>query len=315
MLPETQSLDVPIFARLSEYAGLWLIEPIAAANLWAMAGRLDLRAHMQIPPEPLKAAVEKIPAGSGGKSIALLRAEGVLMKQKASMGGTSTIQLRRDIRQAVDDDQCAGILLAIDSPGGTVSGTDDLAQEIKAATKSKPVWAHVEDLCASAAYWLASQTQQITANSKTALVGSIGTIQVLTDYSDNYAKEGVKTLVFATGGLKGLGTPGSKITDDQIAHVQGLVNSVQTNFDAAVQKGRGLNAKELAAVRHGGVMTAPQALENKLIDGIQPLGKTLADFSKFLGNNGARAQFASAPRPRLVSLPVIRQGLPMLGRK
>jgi signal peptide peptidase SppA len=232
------------------------------------------------------------------------------MKSASSMGGTSTIQLRRDIRQAAADSDIAGILLAIDSPGGTVAGTDDLAADVRAARKEKPVWAHIEDLGASAAYWLASQADQITANSNTALVGSIGTMQVIHDVSGAFEKEGVKTLLFATGSLKGLGTPGSKVTDEQITHVQNLVNSIQGSFDDAVKKGRNFSKAELTAVRHGGVLAAPAALDARLIDGIQPFQQTVSQFSKSISKN-LRTQFDTGNKVSLFSKPQ-RGGLPNL---
>lgn len=309
---EASPLQVPAFARLDDYAGLWLIEPAFAANLWRLAARLDMRAHMEVGSLPAPAAVEKFQAAAG-KQVAVIRAEGLLMKQRSSMGGTSTVQLRRDVRQAAGDPDVAGIMLLIDSPGGTVAGTHELADEVRAARKSKPVWAHVEDLGASAAYWLASQAERITANSPTAMIGSIGTFQVIYDVSAAAEKEGIKTLLLSTGPLKGMATPGTKVTDEQVAHLQGLVNAVQGTFDAAVMKGRNLSAKELAAVRHGGVLTAPQAQAAKLIDGVQPLAKTMAEFSRAL-SGGARAQFEPGEAGCVRSLPLIQcRSLPMLG--
>lgn len=64
-----------------------------------------------------------------------------------------------------------------------MAGTDDLARDVKAASRAKPLWAHIEDMGASAAYWVASQASKITANSETALVGSIGTLQVIHDHT------------------------------------------------------------------------------------------------------------------------------------
>ncbi len=304
-------LDVPTFARIADYCGLWACSPLHLAQLWQNVQRLDLKAHIAEGAQPLKSAIEKQSAGNG-QSIAVLKLQGLLMKSQSSMGGTSTIQARRDLRQAVADPDVSGILLAIDSPGGTVSGTDDLASEVRAARQVKPVWSHIEDLGASAAYWIASQTDRVTANSPTALVGSIGTIQVIHDMSAAAEKEGVKTLVFATGALKGLGTPGSAVTDEQIAHVQGLVNAVQSSFDAAVKSGRNMNDKQLADVRHGGVMTAMDAMSKKLIDGVQPLSKTLSEFTRQAGrasqraNNGAGMSSVGA-----ASFPMLRRGLPM----
>src|SRR5437868_4955339 len=144
-------LQVPVFARLMDYVGLWSVEEAKFSLLCQLAKSLDLRAHIQQHEPPIVAAIQKeqIP---NGKSIAVIQATGLLMKSASSMGGTSTIQLRRDLRQAKADADVAGVLLAIDSPGGTVAGTDDLAQEVADVRRAKPVWAHCVDLCASAAY-------------------------------------------------------------------------------------------------------------------------------------------------------------------
>lgn len=304
-------LLVPSFARLTDYLGAWLIEPHAYALLRQMADRMDMRAHVETGARPIVSAIEKTSA-PGAKSIAIIKATGLLMKSQSSMGGTSTIQLRRDIRQAAADDDVSGILLAIDSPGGTVAGTDDLAVDVRAAAKNKPVWAHVEDLGASAAYWIASQASNITANSPTALVGSIGTLQVIYDQSAAAEQQGVRTLVFRTGPLKGLGTPGDKVTEEQAAHIQSLVDSVQKSFDAAVMKGRGLSAKDMAAVRTGGVFTASDALDKKLIDGVQPLGKTIDQFRQALKTGTAGQATKSANG----TIPMLRRSvLPMLANR
>ncbi len=312
-LPENV-LYVPTFARLVDYVGLFSIDANFAAALREMAASIDMKAHVAAGGEQLRSAAEMI-SGPGGKSVALIKLTGLLMKSQSSMGGTSTIQVRRDVRNAANDPNVGAILLAIDSPGGSVAGTDDLAKEIKAAGSRKPVWSHIDDLGASAAYWAASQTARITVNSPTALVGSIGTYQVIYDHSGAADKAGVKALVFATGALKGLGTPGSKVTDEQVAHVQALVDSVQRTFDEAVQKGRGLSSEQLAAVRHGGAMTATQAMKLKLVDAIQPLGKTLADLTQAMAGNAGSLRADSenvAPAAKAGAFPMLRRQLPML---
>jgi signal peptide peptidase SppA len=197
------------------------------------------------------------------------------MKQQPSMGGTSTVRLRRDIRSAASDPNVSGIMLAVESPGGSAAGMLDLANEVRAARRQKPVWAQIEDLGASAAYWLASQADMVFANSAMSLVGSIGTYQVVYDYSAAAEREGVKTFLFATGPLKGAATPGTPVTAEQQADFQARVNDVQTHFDAAVRNGRGMSAAQLAAVKSGGVFPAARAAELKLIDKIQSPERTL----------------------------------------
>lgn len=280
-------LLVPAFARLDDYLGMWSMVPEHFMSIWDMATRMNMRQHVEEGAEGLRSAIEKLPTASG-KNLAVVRLSGLLMKSQSSLGGTSTIQARRDIRQAAADPEVSGILMLIDSPGGTVAGTHDLATDVKAAAKSKPVWAHIDDTGASAAYWIASQADKITVNSPTALVGSIGTFQVVNDISAAAEKAGVRTLLFSTGPMKGMGTPGTKITDEQAAHYQHLVDSAQQSFDAAVQKGRKFSAKEMATIRSGAVYTANQAMDMGLVDAVQPLGKTLSEMTDMMRKNHGR---------------------------
>lgn len=294
-------LLTPEFSRLSDWLGLWAMETQAFEFLVEQLRRVDLVSHVSTAPPPIVSALEKTP-GKNSQSIAIVKMMGTLMKSQSSMGGTSTVQLRRDIRQAAADPEVSGILLAIDSPGGTSAGTDDLANEVKAARKSKPVWAHIDDLGASAAYWVASQAEQIFANSPTAMVGSIGTFTAVADSSEAASQAGVKVYRFATGPLKGAGTPGTPLTEEQRGYFQQLIDESQSTFDAAVKRGRGMTDKQVADVRHGGVLLANNAMGKKLIDGIQPMGKTLDEMARAT-KTGKTFNFGS--------LPMARQTLPM----
>jgi signal peptide peptidase SppA len=270
----------PQFPRLSEYFGLWAVEWAAWESLWRTHAVTDLFLHAAAgPARGLATTTEMVPV-KGGKTVAVVNAAGMLMKQQPSMGGTSTAQLRRDIRSAANDPNVSGILLRVDSPGGTVAGTSDLAADVKAARRKKPVWGHVDDLAASAAYWMLSQADAVYANSPTALVGSIGTLHVVYDSSAAAEREGVKVLRFATGPLKGAGAPGVPVTEEMAADYQRIVNETQTHFDAAVRTGRGLTANQLDAVRTGGVFPAAEAVERKLIDGVRSFDATLAALSE-----------------------------------
>lgn len=274
----SSDLLYPTVPRISDYFGAWCFEAERFTAIYRAVMAMDLAAKMAAPAPARVSNVEMV-AASGGKQIAIVKAVGMLMKQQSSLGGTSTIQLRRDIRASAADPNVSGILLAIDSPGGTVAGTSDLAAEVKAATRKKPVWAHIDDLGASAAYMVASQADMIFANQPEASVGSIGTMMMLYDASAAFEKEGIKPMLFKTGPLKGAGSPGSEITEEQAAYFQRMIDGMQAGFDAAVKSGRGLSAKELDAVRTGGVFLASEAKQLRLIDGIRPLEKTLAELA------------------------------------
>lgn len=268
-------LSVPNFRRLDEYFGFWSYDPARFAGLWRTAKIEDWQAHFAALPQGKVQSTLRLEPGRNGKSVAVIEATGTLMKQASSMGGTSTVQLRRDIRTAAADPNVSAILLGIDSPGGTVAGTSDLAAEVLAARKSKPVWAQINDLGASAAYWVASQADAVFANAPTALVGSIGTVQVVYDASGMAEREGVKVMLFATGPLKGAGIMGTPVSDDQAAYFQRTVDQLQTSFDKAVMSGRSINAAQLKTIRTGGVFPAAEALSLRLIDGIRSSDQTL----------------------------------------
>jgi ClpP class serine protease len=214
-------LAVPDFPRLADYVGLWAMYPPHFLAYWHAATVTDLAAHVKAAmPRPAEPAAPQMVPARGGKSVAVVRVERTLMKQRPSLGGTSSVDIRRNVRQAAANPDVSAILLAIDSPGGTVAGTDDLARDVKAARRSKPVWAFIEDLGASAAYWVASQADAVYANSPTALVGSIGTVMTVYDESKAAESVGVRPLVFSTGPLKATGEPGVPVTEEQAGYLQ-----------------------------------------------------------------------------------------------
>lgn len=278
-------LTIPDFTRLHDWTGPWFMEPSAYQALRVLVFRTDLAAHIAERRSRMfdddhkeKAAdtlTEILPA-KGGRNIAKIALTGTLMKSQSSFGGTSTVQARREINAAANDSTVQGILLAIDSPGGTVAGTAELGDTIKSAARQKPVYAWVDGLAASAAYWAASQADMIYAGNRMAQVGSIGTYFPAYDVSKQFEADGIKTHLFTTGPFKGMGVEGTAITEEQAAHLQERVNGMQAHFDTAVRTGRGLSATELTAVRSGAVYPATEALDRRLIDGTKTLEQTLA---------------------------------------
>lgn len=187
------------------------------------------------------------------------------------------VRLREAVRNAASNPDVTAIVLRIDSPGGTVAGTADLGAEIAAAKRRKPVYAFVEDLAASAAYWLASQATKVYANTETALVGSVGTYFAVYDLSRMAENEGIEAVVIRTSPLKGAGFPGEKVTDEQRAVWQELVDGSQKQFTAAVRSGRSMNEAQVAAVAVGRVWQASEALKLKLIDGVKSFDDVLTE--------------------------------------
>ncbi|MEM1213451.1 MAG: S49 family peptidase [Planctomycetota bacterium] len=275
------------FARLTDYFGPWAIHTPVGVGLFEKTRGMDLQAHVAERRQAPALQTQHVRAMDGtgqgvGGGVQLIRLDGVLMKHVNSLDdGTSTVQARTEIRRAAADPFVDGIMLVIDSPGGTCSGTADLAMDVAAAAAVKPVHVHVEDLCASAGYWVASQADRISANNGTAWIGSIGTYLGLYDFSGLAAKEGVEAVLFSTGPLKGAGFPGAKITDAQREHFQERVDGLQQEFSAAVAAGRGLPVDRVTpgvdgTLATGGVWGANEAMELGLVDAVEDFDTAMA---------------------------------------
>lgn len=210
-----------------------------------------------------KAAAVKAPARAD--NIAVISLSGPLSKE--GWYGTSTTEFRRQVCEAVYDESCGGIMLAVDSPGGTVSGTQDAADAVAFAAKRKPVMAYIDDLGASAAYWIASQARSIMAG-QMAEVGSIGTMAAVMDMSGMAEREGIKVHVISTGAHKGAFVPGAPVAEEHLAALQARVNELNDFFLAAVQKGRKMKMERVAESADGQVWLAAEAQKRGLIDHI-----------------------------------------------
>jgi len=260
------------FSRLNDYMGLWAMAPSVFENAVQLFLRTDLRAHVAA----TMAAGSPAAASSGSgynvvDGVAIINLQGTMMKHLSSMEeGASTVKVRHALRSAVRDSMVNSIVLRIDSPGGTVAGTKDLADDVRRANEKKRVVAYVEDMCASAAYFVASQADQIYVNDM-AVVGSIGTFGVVYDYSARATMEGVKAYLFATGSLKGAGTPGTELTKEQQAEFQAMVDEMNKYFLAAVQEGRGLTSAAMKELATGGVWIGAEAKRMGLVDGVRTL--------------------------------------------
>jgi signal peptide peptidase SppA len=215
--------------------------------------------------------------------VAVIRAVGPLMKFRSSLeAGTSTVQMRRQIRAAANDAMVNAILLHIDSPGGTVSGTYDLVEDIRRAAQQKPTWAYIEDLGASAAYAIAVATSKVFAN-PSGLVGSIGTYGVIQDISGWAEKVGLKVHVVkpadGTSTFKGTGVEGTEVTDEQIAEWTRVITDLNAFFLQTVSTGRKLSMAKTKELADGRVWIASEAKKKSLVDGVQSLDETLSQLS------------------------------------
>ena len=219
---------------LEQYFGLWSIYQPHFENYVRVVSNTDLVAHVRQNRDMKSETEFDIVRGD----IAVVSISGAMTKRGSSMArGGSTIRARRAIRQAVNNDDVSSILLQIESPGGATAGTKELADDIHAANDRKPVVAFIEDIGASAAYWVASQASEVYANGP-ALVGSIGTYMVINDFSAAAEEQGIKVHVIRAGEFKGAGVPGTEVTEEHLEQFQSIVNETNAFFLDGVAAGR-----------------------------------------------------------------------------
>jgi signal peptide peptidase SppA len=195
-----------------------------------------------------------------------------LGKMEKGAGAVDVGDITNDLEEAEFSEEVRGIILHIDSPGGMVSGTPELADRIAAV--EKPIYAFSNSLIASAAYWLAASTDGIFAT-KSADIGSIGVYIPWADYTELYKKAGVKIKLFASGKYKGMGFPGTSLSKAQEELIQGRVVEIAGMFYAHVQANRSDVQDE---DMQGQTFKAPQAAARGLIDEVVRGKQDLVDF-------------------------------------
>lgn len=238
------------------------------------------------------AAKKQEPYTSG--SIAVISISGILMKspdiwERLFFGASDINAIIESIDAAAQDKDVKGIVLKISSPGGTVAGTPELAEAVTQARKKKTVIAYVDDLAASAAYWVASQAESIIAN-RESVIGSIGVRLMMYDLSEAYKSAGIKAVSIDTGKFKSTGVAGTEITDEQQAMYQEIVDAHFQDFKSAVMSGRGMTEKAFEKVADAQVFHAAKAKSVKLIDKIG----SLEDAVKLAMPRGRNTQSAHA---------------------
>lgn len=222
-------------------------------------------------------------------------------KNISGPGGTSVDQVRQSLRQALGNPEVEQILLAIDSPGGSVYGIDELASELRAGREQKKIVAHVDPMAASAAYYLASQASEI-AVTPTGEVGSIGVFATHLDLSKMQEMRGVKTTLISAGKYKTEGSPHGPLTEDAQAHLQSRVNEYYDMFVGAVAKGRGVTPKQVReGMGQGRMLGASAAKDMGMVDRVETLDQTLERMTRHGARGVMVAQTSAQDAPEKIA--------------
>jgi signal peptide peptidase SppA len=188
-------------------------------------------------------------------------------------GGTSTQLLAKDFQAALDDPDVHSIVLAIDSPGGTVDGTQEIADMVRDSRGKKPIVAHADGMMASAAYWIGSGADRIYIAGDTTAVGSIGVVARHVDYSEADKARGVKVTEITAGKYKRIASEHEPLSQDGRAYLQSHVDHLYSAFFDSAAKNRGWAATPESALAKadGKIFLGKQAVNAGLVDGVSTL--------------------------------------------
>jgi protease-4 len=221
---------------------------------------------------------------------AVLKVEGVIQEKNKTYNHEWFIKTVKDLK---NDAKNQGILLEINSPGGTVYQSDEIYLALLDYRKSgKPVYAYLESIAASGGYYIACGADRIYANRNT-LTGSIGVIAGQSvDLTELMQKHGIKVTTFTAGKNKNMLNYNSPLTKEQKDIMQYLADEAYSQFTGIVAQGRNLDINKVKVIADGRIYSARQALELSLIDGINSIADTQALIQLDIQNkNGKTVQF------------------------
>jgi signal peptide peptidase SppA len=185
---------------------------------------------------------DPLPVMTIDKGVATIPIHGTIVR-RASMiskqcGAVDTLDIAQDFRKALNDSKVRAIVLDVSSPGGAVSGTAELASDIsRARGGGKYIVAYTGDQMASAAYWISSAAHQVVA-APSAIVGSIGVLIPWIDQSEAYKQRGLRVDLITAGKFKGMGYPGTSLSDAQRKLLQDRINDTYAAFKSFVKEHR-----------------------------------------------------------------------------
>lgn len=202
--------------------------------------------------------------------------------------GTGTYNhqyLLNAIDAMMNDSDNKGMILYVNTPGGSVYASDELYLKIKEyqETTGRPVYSSMQSQATSGGYYISAPCDKIIAN-RNCWTGSIGvTMGSLMDITELLERMGIKTETITSGANKAMGSSTEPMTEEQREIFQSLVDDAYDQFVGIVADGRDMNEKKVRKLADGRIYTARQALDNGLIDGIGTYEEAIEDMQTTYG--------------------------------
>lgn len=193
-----------------------------------------------------------------GQSVARLSVTGVITEDR---------ERDRALAAIAEDERVRAVIVAIDSPGGTVSGGEALHRSLQAVAARKPVVAVMAGTATSAGYMAALPAERIFARQST-VTGSIGVLMQTTEFAGLLERLGIRAEALTSGALKDQPSPFRPLTEEGRAALNTVIQDLYRQFVGMVAAGRRMEEAEVRALADGRIFTGRQALEARLVDAI-----------------------------------------------
>ncbi|WP_368252108.1 signal peptide peptidase SppA [Enterococcus sp. 2201sp1_2201st1_B8_2201SCRN_220225] len=213
-----------------------------------------------------------IEEGSESQQILKLSVDGTIADTgSSSLFASETYDHQRfleELDEAANDDQIKGILLEVNSPGGGVYESAEIAKKMAAIKEAGiPLYVSMKQMAASGGYYISAAADKIFASEET-VTGSIGVIMSGTNYAGLFEKLGIEDTTVKSGALKDIGSSTREPTAEDKAVLQAYVDSAFSRFVKTVANGRKMSEEAVRTLADGRIYDGAQAKENGLIDEI-----------------------------------------------
>ena len=259
---------------------------------------------VNLPSGQIEPLAETVIDGSGDAKVLMLEVDGVITETSnvADFFGTVSEGMVGRVREELDtaraDDQVKAVVLRINSPGGTVTGSDLLYDEIQRFKQERkvPVVAQLMGTAASGGYYVALAADEIHAE-RTTVTGSIGVIFSGVNVAGLLEKLGIENQTITSGGFKDAGSILRRMRPEERAQLQSVIDDLYARFVEVVQAGRTkLTADQIRALADGRIFSAVQAKHAGLVDEIGSLDSSVRRARELAGLSSASVITYHRPR-------------------
>jgi protease-4 len=226
-----------------------------------------------------------VSSSGSGDAVAIVRVEGAITSSDSSefTGAATSGVVIADLEAAAEDDSVKAVVLRVDSPGGTVTGSSQIYEVIR--DYEKPVVVSMAGLAASGGYQISAPADYIFARPDT-FTGSIGVILTLFNAEKLIDEIGLDVILFTSGPNKSMGSTWEDITPEQQQIFEALIDESYEEFVKIVADGRGMGMETVRELADGRIYSGRQAVDNGLVDELGNLDDAIAKAAALGGISG-----------------------------